>query len=196
MNQPGRPRLRLVADNDRRPARRRRGWRLPFGLKKTLASISMAAAVFGAAVIFEQLGPTGVDAIKLSSIPKGEASRPLSGREVSARPMPVCGFGKRTNCIVDGDTFWLDGTKYRISNIDTPELKGKCGAEQSTAKRARQRLAEMINGRPVRVSVTGTDPYGRKLVIISDANGDIGDRLVGEGLAEVWGGDFIDWCRG
>lgn len=161
-----------------------------------LASLLMAAAVFGGAVVFEQLGPTGVDPIKLSSIPKGEGSSPLAGRDVSARPMPVCGYAKRTNCIVDGDTFWLDGTKYRIANIDTPELKGKCGAEQSTAKRARQRLAEMINGRPVRVSVTGTDPYGRKLVIISDANGDIGDRLVGEGLAEVWGGDFIDWCGG
>ena len=196
MNQPGQPKLRLVASNDKKPARRRREWRLPFALKKAAASLLIAVAVFGGAMIFEQLDSTGVDSIKLSSIPKGEGSRPLSGREVSARSMPVCSLGKRSNCIVDGDTFWLDGAKYRIANIDTPELKGRCSAEQSAAKRARQKLAEIINDRPVEVQVTGTDPYGRKLVIISDASGDIGDRLVGEGLAEIWGGEFVDWCRG
>lgn len=31
-----------------------------------------------------------------------------------------CGMIRR-NCVVDGDTFWLEEEKVRISNIDAPE---------------------------------------------------------------------------
>lgn len=148
----------------------------------------------GMTLLGQMFGP-GVDPTPVSSIDRGIPAKPLAAFETN-RPMPLCGSGKRRNCVVDGDTFWLEGAKYRIANIDTPELKGKCGAEQVMAKRARQRLAEEMSGRSVKVQVTGTDPYGRKLVIISDASGDIGERLIGDGLAEAWGGPFIDWCRG
>ena len=34
----------------------------------------------------------------------------------------VCQQGEvRYNCIVDGDTFWLQGEKYRLSGVDNPE---------------------------------------------------------------------------
>lgn len=33
----------------------------------------------------------------------------------------ICGSVRRT-CVVDGDTFWLDGVKIRIADIDTPEI--------------------------------------------------------------------------
>lgn len=33
----------------------------------------------------------------------------------SAAAIDMCGSGQRVNCIVDGDTFWLDGVKYRSS---------------------------------------------------------------------------------
>ncbi len=170
------------------PARRRKR-RLPFGLRQAAANLFFAVAVIGGMVVYDNFNAVSVDPIELTSISKAELS-------ASARPMPVCSPGIRINCVVDGDTFWLDGTKYRIANIDTPELKGKCEAEQTTAKRARQRLAEMVDGKPIRTRLTGKDRYGRTLVLISDASGDIGDRLVGEGMAEVWGGDFIDWCAG
>ena len=165
-------------------------------ISRNAAGLALGLAIMAGAAIFKQTPGSSIDPLKVSSIAREEAEKPVASFTASARPMPVCGARKRVNCIVDGDTFWLGGVKHRIANIDTPELKGRCSAEQATAKRARQRLAEIINDRPVEVQVTGTDPFGRKLVIISDASGDIGDRLVGEGLAEVWGGDFIDWCRG
>ncbi len=170
--------------------------RMPRAVSRTMTSLALGAAVIALPAISGQSSAPGTDNTIVSSIPKREAVMPYAGVPVRARQMPVCGTAKRVNCIVDGDTFWLEGTKYRIANIDTPELKGKCSAEQNTAKRARQRLVEIINDRPVQVRVTGVDPYGQTLVYVSDAAGDIGDRMVGEGLAEVWGGDFIDWCRG
>ena len=49
---------------------------------------------------------------------------------------------------------------------------------------------------PVELAKTGTDRYGRTLVLVSGPDGDLGERLVSEGLAEVWGGAFINWCSG
>jgi micrococcal nuclease len=169
---------------------------MPRALSRNLASLGLGVAVMAGAAIYKQALAPDIDPVTLSSIANGGAGKALSGLPVAARPMPVCGSGKRINCVVDGDTYWLEGAKYRIANIDTPEIKGKCGAERVTAKRAQHRLVEMMDGRAVQVRITGTDRYQRTLVLISNESGDIGDRLVGEGLAEVWGGDFINWCRG
>ena len=33
----------------------------------------------------------------------------------------LCHSGGGRNCVVDGDTFWFEGQKYRVADIDTPE---------------------------------------------------------------------------
>lgn len=157
-------------------------------------SLSLGVAALGGAALCERTTYLAVDPLVVSSIQKDRYKAPLASQSASARAMPVCGTGRRLNCVVDGDTFWLDGAKYRIANIDTPEIKGECRAEETTAIRARQRLTELVDGKPIWTRITGTDRYGRTLVLISDASGDIGDRLVSEGMAEVWGGAFVDWC--
>ena len=87
----------------------------------------------GAAIVlvgFAALGGTSdggdqaIDPIALSSI-SGKDNRSTSATvTLEAMPLKICGSGRRSSCIVDGDTFWLKGAKYRIANIDTPELKG------------------------------------------------------------------------
>jgi endonuclease YncB( thermonuclease family) len=59
----------------------------------------------------------------------------------SANAMPLCGSGRRVNCVVDGDTFWLAGEKVRIVNIDAPEMQAECPSELALAQRAPARLA-------------------------------------------------------
>ena len=167
---------------------------LPSAVARMLMSLSLGVAALGGAALYERTTDPGVDPVIVSSITKGRSKAPLVIQSAPARAMPVCGSGTRINCVVDGDTFWLNGTKYRIANIDTPEIKGECRAEETTAIRARQRLTELVDGKPIWTRITGTDRYGRTLVLISDASGDIGDRLVSEGMAEVWGGAFVDWC--
>jgi micrococcal nuclease len=34
----------------------------------------------------------------------------------------ICGNGKRVTCVVDGDTFWWQGEKIRIKDLDAPEI--------------------------------------------------------------------------
>ena len=50
------------------------------------------------------------------------------------------------DCVVDGDTFWMEGTKIRIADIDTPETHGpRCTAEGALGMRATQRLLALLN---------------------------------------------------
>lgn len=88
----------------------------------------------------------------------------------------------RHHCVHDGDTFWWEGEKIRIADIDTPELDSADPAERRRAIAARDRLVQLLNAGEVVIERTGHDRYGRTLARI----GTIGDQLVGEGLARRW----------
>ena len=39
----------------------------------------------------------------------------------TARTFTHCHTGGGSNCVVDGDTIWMDGIKIRVADIDAPE---------------------------------------------------------------------------
>lgn len=118
--------------------------------------------------------------------------------EPSLRDFAVCGTVRNT-CVVDGDTFWLEGVKIRIADIDTPEISSpSCDAEYALGIRARDRLAELLDGGSFelrRVGSRDADRYGRKLRVVVRGGQSLGDRLVAEGLARTWTGRKESWCR-
>lgn len=108
-----------------------------------------------------------------------------------------CGSAKRVNCIVDGDTLWISGSKIRIADINTPEVSNPgCKSEAQLAARATRRLEELVNAGPfeLRSADRDEDKYGRKLRILHRNGKSLGDVLVKEGLAEGWTGRRRDWC--
>jgi len=76
-----------------------------------------------------------------------------SGALAISAEVPICGSGKRITCVVDGDTVWFEGVKYRFEEIDTPE-KGElaeCVQEGLHAIKATKRLGQIpstIRARP------------------------------------------------
>lgn len=65
----------------------------------------------------------------------------LPPEDTISTSFPICASGARTTCVVDGDTFWLDGIKYRISDIDTPEIsEPRCAEEKALGEQATIRL--------------------------------------------------------
>ncbi len=100
----------------------------------------------------------------------------------------------------DGDTFRIASVsgfeKIRISNIDAPEIEARCSFEAGLAQKAKLRLAELLQLGEVRVNTEKIDRYGRILATVENASGDIGDRLVAEGVARTWTGRREAWCRG
>ncbi|MDP3898996.1 MAG: thermonuclease family protein, partial [Mesorhizobium sp.] len=112
----------------------------------------------------------------------------------TARIVPICGGGAHVTCVVDGDTFWLDGEKIRIAGIDAPEIKGKCRSEKTRAAEATRRLRDILSGAAITLERTGKDKYGRTLAHVRVGAGEAGRMLVDEGLARAWTGKKEGWC--
>lgn len=104
----------------------------------------------------------------------------------------------RRTCVVDGDTFWLQGRKIRVADIDTPEIgEPKCDAEYALGMRATQRFIQLLNAGPFTLHTIGnrdTDRYGRELRVVIRNGRSLGDQLVAERLARTWTGRREPWC--
>lgn len=128
----------------------------------------------------------------------GEAQVARAEEPHSAR-FPLCAGPVRITCVVDGDTFWLAGTKIRIADIDTPEVsRPACPAERALGKRATERMRQLLNagrfGLAVPPDGRSRDRYGRELRIVTRGRQSLGAVLVREGLAARWGGPKRTWC--
>ncbi len=65
--------------------------------------------------------------------------------------LPICSGGDRAarklTCIVDGDTGWEHGVKWRALDVDTPEIEhAQCDQERKLGEKARDRLRELMAG--------------------------------------------------
>jgi micrococcal nuclease len=110
----------------------------------------------------------------------------------------MCGAFKRSNCVVDGDTFYFQGQKIRVADIDAPETHPpRCEYERELGARATRRLHELLNAGPfdlVQLGNRDEDRYGRKLRAVLRDGRSLGDILVAEGLARTWTGRRQPWC--
>lgn len=119
-------------------------------------------------------------------------------RRIPSNPYFVICESVRDTCVVDGDTFWLEGTKIRIADIDTPEIsEPKCASERALGEKAKHRLRELLNSGRFQLMAwenRDEDKYGRKLRVVMRDGRSIGDQLVSEGLARTWTGRRQPWC--
>lgn len=114
---------------------------------------------------------------------------------VPAAAIELCAQGKRSHCVVDGDTFWWRGEKIRIEAIDAPELgQPLCAGERSLAVLARDGLLSLLQQGEVRISRHGPDRYDRTLATVSVGGKDVGHELIAMGLAQPWLGRKATWC--
>lgn len=181
----------------RRGGSRHRGRKPRFG-RIELVTVVLAGIVGG--LVWAQL--------PVADAPRRTALiEPSSDRgEVRGMTAPVtasfgyCRSGGGTNCVVDGDTFRLDGVKIRIADIDTPETHpARCAREAELGAAATDRLHVLLNGGAVSLTAIDRDEdrYGRKLRIVSVDGRGVGDTLVAEGLARRYaGGRRAGWCDG
>ena len=104
--------------------------------------------------------------------------------------------------VYDGDTVALDCPgapleRARLVGFDTPEVFSPgCAAEARAGAAATDRLRALVAAAPVTgLRRQGYDRYGRALVRLEIGGADVGDVLIGEGLAVRYsGGRRIDWC--
>lgn len=165
---------------------------------RATAAIAVGFAVILAATASEH-GQSGADR-PLNTI---DAATITSSVDPSPEPVKArfstCSSGKRTNCVVDGDTFWYLGEKYRISDINTPEIsQPACERERQLGKDAQQALLHELNSGGVtlvRAERRDVDRYGRKLRVVMREGRSVGDGLIAGGLAHRWEGHKLSWCE-
>jgi len=121
----------------------------------------------------------------------------LAEAGVSPPRFALCTASKRVTCVVDGDTFWLNGVKIRMADINAPEVgHPACAYEAELGGKATRRLLELLNAGAITLATEGrpTDRYGRALRVVRRGPQSLGGMLVAEGLAEPWTGHRRNWC--
>ena len=108
--------------------------------------------------------------------------------------------------IIDGDTVDALGERWRLTldgdsaahpmGFDTPEtFRPHCEAERALGETATARLREMVAAGGLVLCAAGrADRYGRQLGTLSADGVNVGEVLLGEGLARHWPEKEIDWC--
>ena len=109
----------------------------------------------------------------------------------------LCHGGGGTNCVVDGDTFYLGGDKVRIAGIDAPETHPpRCIEEAQMGEAATEKLRELLNSGAVTMTNTDRDrdTYGRLLRNVAVDGADVGAAMIGAGVAREYGDGRRPWC--
>lgn len=109
--------------------------------------------------------------------------------------------------VLDGDTLdvrvtiWLGQkleTRVRLSDIDTPELRGKCQFEKDLAVQAKQALSDYVSNGFITLKNITTGKYaGRVLAIAETPEGqNISQLLIQKGLGRPYRGQKrVSWCN-
>jgi endonuclease YncB( thermonuclease family) len=120
----------------------------------------------------------------------------------SAVPIELCTgpdrAGRKVTCLVDGDTGWEAGVKWRLFGVDTPEYSAnaECPEEPEIAKIATYRMLDLMRGGYEIERLGERDRSGRDLVRIRLSDGrSAGHVLREEGLAVSWPHRPRVWCK-
>lgn len=100
---------------------------------------------------------------------------------------------------IDGDTFWYNGKKIRVMDIDTPEPSkygnAECPAEAALGDKASKFTKKVITTQHIDIEWSGReDRYGRALAKVRVGSGYLSGMLIDAGLAKPWRGRQVDWC--
>lgn len=176
------------------------GWGWGADPAKTEASSAAAAGAAtdaGAAATATGALATAAGVASAASSAAALTAALSGGKPVSAR-FTICGHAKRIDCMVDGDTFWMAGTKIRIADIDTPETHPpRCAREARLGQAATVKMQGLLNAGPFTLVPIkrDVDRYGRKLRLVERDGKSLGAELVRHGLARQYGGGKRSpWC--
>nr|WP_281272410.1 thermonuclease family protein [Salinisphaera japonica] len=85
----------------------------------------------------------------------------------------------------------------RVRGANTPEMRGQCQAEKDKARQAKQfTVAKLRGAQSIRLEHLGRDKYFRIDSNVVVDGRDLGQMLIGAGLARPYdGGTRKSWCR-
>jgi endonuclease YncB( thermonuclease family) len=107
-----------------------------------------------------------------------------------------CYTGVGDNCVLDGDTIYVQREKVEIAGVDAPEIRGgACGDERERGTDAAVRLADLLDGGEVTVGDPFRDQYGRLVSSVAVNGKDVAKSLIAARVVRQYNGEKHDWCR-
>ena len=149
----------------------------------TIGVVLLAAACAGIAI--------GLNGVKERKVSFADNSTPVT------TSFGYCYAGGGRNCVVDGDTFYLNGAKVRIAGIDAPETHPpRCADEARLGNEATEKLHALLNGGAVTMTNIDRDRdvYGRLLRNVAVGGQDVGEAMISAGVAREYGSGRRSWC--
>ena len=116
-----------------------------------------------------------------------------SQRAPTTQSMPAGGVVEGHPRLVDGDSFFLNGTEVRMLGIDAPEGKQTCerqGRSWPCGEEARSHLAGLIGGRSISCRGDEPDQHGRLLGTCSVNGRNLNSVMVSSGYALSFGARY------
>ncbi|MEI0492029.1 thermonuclease family protein [Brachyspira intermedia] len=105
-------------------------------------------------------------------------------------------------CIYDGDTFfvnipdvhWLIGSNIsvRIRGIDTPEIRGGTEETKELARKSKEALIKLFEGRKITLYNLNRDKYFRILADVEADDIDVKDYMIKNNYAKPYNGGTKD----
>src|SRR5574343_884916 len=86
--------------------------------------------------------------------------------------------------VLDGDTFRANGTTYRLSGVDAPEIAHGEAAGQAYSLESANKLAELLATGNVKISEQSRDDHGRVVAKVTAGDLDINQEMVRTGRSE------------
>jgi len=125
-----------------------------------------------------------------------DASNELSSPADAGGPPTTSPTRGEAIYVIDGDTFSYGGVRVRIMGMDAPETHPpRCLQEAQLGLAATAKLRELLASGTVTVSGAGHDKYGRELRYVQVDGQDVGETMIGAGLARSYsGGRRGGWC--
>ncbi len=111
-------------------------------------------------------------------------------RPHTGQSMPAGGVVEGHPRLVDGDSFFLNGSEVRMVGIDAPEGKQTCerqGRSWPCGEEARAQLAQFIGGRAISCRGDAPDQHGRILGTCTVNGRNLNRDMVAAGFAVSFG---------
>lgn len=165
------------------------------GLWLPVSALAVAAAALWASGALDSGVPQGDEAGGVAASASVMAAGATSSKGVV---FGLCDQGGGTNCVIDGDSFYMAGKSIQVAGIDAPEThSARCDAEALLGWAAAERLHGALNSGTVTTSPVepGEDANGRLLRTVRVDGRDVAGSLTAAGLARpAEPGSRANWC--
>jgi endonuclease YncB( thermonuclease family) len=101
------------------------------------------------------------------------------------------------NCVLDGETIHVDGSKVVIAGIEAPGIENaRCSSERDKGIIAAIKLADLLNSGEVVAGPALRDEFGREVHKVEVKGQDVGQAMIAAGVARRYDGLDQGWCDG